>query len=207
MTLQFNSATLRDGWAQRLIDDLGASPKLIFYGGGAPPANCAAAPSSDVRCTITAPGTAFATIVDGSGEAVKTGTWSALPSSLGPIDHFRLWNNAVSTCFVQGLVSAALSLTTTAATAVNGNTLPFASTAGVNVGDDAYGAGIPLGALVLAKTSTTVTLSMGCPAGVASGTSCVFGDASGDITIGSTVVTSLAQAITIDELTFVAPGA
>lgn len=201
--LQFDT-TSRNDWLTEWIANVGASPKLIFYGNDAP-ANCAAAPSAEVRCTITLPSSPFGT--PSGGEVSKSGTWSATVSALGPIEHFRIWNAAVTTCFQQGLVSQAYSLTTSSSTGTNGNVLNFASTAAVTVGDEAYGEGIPLGAYVLAKTSTTVTLSAACPDGVASGATVVFGDASGDITIENTQVTSLSQVITVSSYTLVAPGA
>jgi hypothetical protein len=203
MSLQFDT-TSRNDWLTEWIANVGASPKLILYGND-PPANCAAAPSAEVRCTITCPSSPFGT--PSGGQVSKSGTWSNTPSALGPIEHFRLWNNAVTTCFMQGTVTQAFAIATSASTGVNGNVLTFADTTGVQVGDGVYAEGVPLGAEVLAVTSTTVTLSVACPAGVSSGVTVNFGSAAGDITIGNTTVTSLSQAITISEFTLVAPGA
>lgn len=202
---QFDDDT-RNDWLAAWISNLGASPKLVFYGGNNPPVDCAAAPSSEVRLVLTLPSSPFGT--PASGEVAKSGTWSVSSAvSTGPIDHARLWDNGLTTCRWQGLVTQGLRLTTSSSTGANGNVLTFADTTGVLIADTVAGAGIPDNTSVLAKTSTTVTIDRACEAGVGSGVDVVFGDASGDLVISSTVVTSLAQGLTIDYFTVVAPGA
>ncbi len=88
---------------------------------------------------------------------------------------FRLYKSDGSTCFMQGKVKTPIALTTSALTAVNGNVLTFSSTTGVAVGNTVSGTGIPVGATVVAVTSTTVTLSLTSTAGVSSATSITFG--------------------------------
>jgi hypothetical protein len=79
-----------------------------------------------------------------------------------------------ATCHEQGSLSGLTSIPTSALTAANSNILNFAATAGVAVGQNAVGTGIPVNTTVLAFTGTTVTLSNATVTGVASGATVAF---------------------------------
>lgn len=68
---------------------------------GAPPANCAAADSGTVLCSITLPSDWLAAA--GSGAKAKSGTWSGTASGGGgTVGHFRIYDSGGSTCHIQG---------------------------------------------------------------------------------------------------------
>lgn len=79
----------------------GASAKLRIFSGSVP-ANCAAADSGTLLCEITLP----ADWMNAASAASKTllGTWQGTASagSGATPTHFRIWNNAGSTCHAQG---------------------------------------------------------------------------------------------------------
>jgi len=71
---------------------------------GAAPANCAAADSGTVLCSITLPSDYMAAA--GSGSKAKAGTWSGTASGGGgTIAHFRIYDSGGSTCHLQGTVT------------------------------------------------------------------------------------------------------
>lgn len=200
--LQFDLAT-RNNWLDNFETTVGTGAVLKFFGNDQP-VNTAAADDGALRVTLNLPSDWMAAA--SGGEKTKLGTWTANATAAGPIAHFRLYSSG-GTCRMQGSVTKAVRLTTSALTAVNGNVLTFASTAAVTVGDRVDGAGIPVDARVNAKTSTTVTLNVACPAGVASGTDVVFGDVSGDMTLDVTMIDTIGQSVTVTTWTLVAPGA
>ncbi|OYW30456.1 MAG: hypothetical protein B7Z47_03580, partial [Chthoniobacter sp. 12-60-6] len=81
-------------------------------------------------------------------------------------------------------------VTTSAATAIGGTVLNFASTTGLVVGQPVFGTGIAPGSFISALTSTTVTLSVGTSAAVASAAAIVFGGSAAAVTTIPTVSTS-----------------
>lgn len=201
--MQF-STTVRNSWLDDFIAEVGATAKMKFFG-SAMPANCAAADGSNLLATLTLPSTWLNAA--SSGQATKAGTWSGTSTATGPIEHARLYNNGLTTCHWQGLVTQAYRATTNDTTGTNGNVLKFADTTAITVGDSVDGTGIPIGSTVLAKTSTDVTIDRACPDGVASGTEVVFGDVGGDMTMDTLLIGSIGQTITVATWTLVAPGA
>lgn len=68
---------------------------------GAQPADCAAADSGTVLCSITCPADYWATAA--SGSKVKAGTWQGTAiGGGGTIAHFRLYKSNGTTCVMQG---------------------------------------------------------------------------------------------------------
>lgn len=203
MTLQFHD-TLRNAWLSTYEATIGTSPKVRFYS-GTKPANCAAAATGTMLVEIAAPSDWMNSA--SGGQSTKLGTWSATASATGTIGHYRVYNSAGTTCYEQGSVSQALSLTTSASTAAAGNVLTFTSTSGVTTGMSVVGTGVPSGATVLAVGATTVTLSAGCPSGVGSGVAIQFGDTTGDLYLALLAVTSGLTVVTVSVKTLIAPGA
>jgi hypothetical protein len=201
--MQF-STTIRNDWLDRYEVQIGTSPKMRFYT-GSPPANCAAAATGTQLVEIPLPSDWMAAAA--SGSKAKSGTWSATASATGTIGHYRIYDSAGTTCHEQGTVTAAIALATNGTTAAGNNVLNFASTTGVVEGASISGTGIPTGATVLSKTSTTVTMSAVSTAGVSSAATILFGDTSGDMQLGSLAVTSGVTAVTIESKTLTAPGA
>lgn len=191
-----------------LIDDfvaeVGAAARLRLYT-GVPPANAAAAAIGTLLFDFTLP-TTWMNAASG-GQATKAGTWSANSLATGTIGYFRLLNNAASVTHMQGVVTQAFTLTTSALTAANSNVLNFSSTTGVTVGQQISGAGILPGTTVLAVTTTTVTMSQASTAGVSAATQILFGNVSGDMTLSAVTVTGIGQNLVIDQFTLIAPGA
>lgn len=79
----------------------GASAKLQIRS-GAQPANCAAAASGTLLCEIALPADWMANAA--SGSKAKAGTWSGTGSAAGTAGHFRIVDNAGTTCHMQGSV-------------------------------------------------------------------------------------------------------
>lgn len=82
--------------------EIGTDPVLKLRS-GAPPADCAAADSGTVLCSMTLPTDWLAAA--GSGQKAKAGTWSGTASGGGgTIGHFRIYDSGGSTCKMQGTV-------------------------------------------------------------------------------------------------------
>lgn len=79
----------------------GASAKLQIRS-GAQPANCAAAASGTLLCEIALPADWMANAA--SGSKAKSGTWSGTGAAAGTAGHFRVVDNAGTTCHMQGSV-------------------------------------------------------------------------------------------------------
>lgn len=79
----------------------GASAKLQIRS-GAQPANCAAAASGTLLCEIALPADWMANAA--SGSKAKAGTWSGTGAAAGTAGHFRIVDNAGTTCHMQGPV-------------------------------------------------------------------------------------------------------
>ena len=140
------------------------------------------------------------------GTAGLAGTWSGTVGADNTAGHYRIMNSADTTCFEQGIVTKAFSLTTSASTGAGLNVLTFTSTTGVANGQSVVGTGVPTGATVFSFTSTTVTLTLPCASGVSSSTVVYFGDTTGDLWLNSTVLTA-GQTVTISSRSLTAPGA
>lgn len=101
MSLQY-STTLRNNQLDQVESTTGASAKLQIRS-GAPPANCAAADSGTLLCEITLPSDWMSAAAAGS--KAKLGTWSGTGAADGVAGHFRLKDNAGTTCHAQGTVA------------------------------------------------------------------------------------------------------
>lgn len=82
---------------------VGTSPRLQLRT-GSPPANCAAAATGTLLVEITAPSD-WAAAASGGSKA-KAGTWQGTGVAAGNVGHFRLLDNAGTTCHEQGTVTA-----------------------------------------------------------------------------------------------------
>lgn len=202
MTRQY-STTLRDYWVNGYKSQIGTAPKLRILT-GSPPATPATAQSGTLLVALTLPSDWMG--ASSSGSATKSGTWSGTIGTSGTAGYYRILNSGETTVHEQGTITQAYSLTTNNSTAANSNTLNFADTSAVTVGQSISGTGVPSGATVLAKTSTTVTMSIASTAGVGNGATIYFGDTSGDLWLASTTLTAT-QLLTISSWTRTAPGA
>lgn len=101
MAVQF-SVTARNARLDSIETTAGASAVLKIFTGG-PPANCAAADSGTVLATINLPSDWMAAA--SSGSKAKSGTWDDLSAdNSGTAGHFRVYDNGVTTCHIQGTV-------------------------------------------------------------------------------------------------------
>jgi hypothetical protein len=192
-----NSATVRTSQAEALRTALGSNFSIELRT-GPPPANPAAADT----------GTLLATYISQNFAAAAGGSvaMSGLPATVaaaanGTVGHFRF--KAAGTCHHQGTAGQSVGLNTNAVTAAGGATLNFASTAGVQLGMEVSGTGVPPGATVVAVTSTVVTLSIASSAGVASAASITFRH---DLTIDNALLVA-AQNVTLNSYSFTPGGA
>jgi hypothetical protein len=198
MALQLSVAT-RNALLDAIETATGTAPTLEIRT-GAPPANAAAAATGTVLASMVLPSD-WAAAASGGTKSLL-GTWQDLTAdATGTAGHFRI--NQGATCHLQGTVGSNVVIATSALTAVNGNVLNFASTAGVTVGQLITGTGILPTTFVLALTGTTVTMSQASTAGVASAASITF---SGDMTIDNVSI-AVTQQVTVSGFTLTAPAA
>lgn len=101
MTLQY-SVDIRNNQLDQVESTLGASAKLRILT-GAPPANCAAAQTGTLLCEIALPSDWMNSASGGS--KTKLGTWSGVGAAEGTAAHFRVVDNAGTTCHIQGTVT------------------------------------------------------------------------------------------------------
>lgn len=102
MAIQF-STTYRNLLLDQFETHVGEAPKLKILS-GSPPANCAAVETGDVLATLTLPtdwmGAANA------GAKAKSGTWEdASADAAGTAGYFRIYDNAGTTCHMQGTIT------------------------------------------------------------------------------------------------------
>lgn len=198
MTMQLSTA-IRNAQANQFEGIIGATAKLQLRT-GAKPANCAAANSGTLLAELTLPADWMG--AGASGVASLAGSWAGTAVAAGVAGHFRFFDNAGSTCGMQGDVQQQVALVTNALTAVNGNVLNFASTTGVAVGMKVSGTGVLAGTYVVALTGTTVTLSQTSTAGVANGATITF---DGDISLNNTTIAN-GQDVSISAFTYTIPN-
>lgn len=100
MTIQYGT-TLRNNKLDQVESTVGTAAKLQLRT-GAQPANCAAADSGTLICEITLP----SDWMNAASGGTKTllGTWQGTCVAAGTIAHFRLKDNAGTTCHMQGSV-------------------------------------------------------------------------------------------------------
>ncbi len=81
----------------------GATAKLQIRS-GAQPATCATAASGTLLAELTLPADYLANA--SAGSKAKAGTWSGAAVAAGTAAHFRVVDNAGTTCHIQGSVTA-----------------------------------------------------------------------------------------------------
>lgn len=202
MSQQF-SVAVRNAMLDIIEATTGTAARLRCYT-GAPPANCAAAATGTLVIDMTLPSDWMNAAA--SGQKTLLGSWTASGAAVpgtGTVGYYRIWDSTVTTCHEQGTVYQAVVIATNALTAANANVLNFAATTGVVVGMAISGIGIPAGAVVLATTGTTVTMSLASTAGVSSAASITF---NGDITLDNTAINA-GQTVTITSKTITAGNA
>lgn len=98
------SVAVRNAQLDAIETVVGASPKLQIRSGAAP-ASCATADSGTLLAEITLPSDWMAAASGGS--KAMSGTWQdASADGSGTAAHFRLKDNAGTTCHMQGTVTA-----------------------------------------------------------------------------------------------------
>ncbi len=102
MAIQLGT-TYRNGAADLFETTAGTSSKLQLRT-GAQPANCAAADSGTLLCEMTLPSDWLAAASGGS--KVLAGSWTGTGAASGTAAHFRVKDNAGTTCHMQGTVTA-----------------------------------------------------------------------------------------------------
>ena len=103
MAIQF-SVAVRNARLDAFETTAGASAVLRIRTGAAP-ANCAAARTGTVLATVNLPSDWMAAA--SGGTKALSGTWQDLSAdAAGTAGHFEIMNNALSTCHMQGTVTA-----------------------------------------------------------------------------------------------------
>lgn len=102
MAIQLSTAA-RNARLDSFETAAGATVKLQLRT-GAQPATCATAASGTLLCEMTLPADWMAAA--GSGAKAKAGTWSGTGAAAGTAAHFRIVDNAGTTCHMQGSVTA-----------------------------------------------------------------------------------------------------
>lgn len=103
MPIQF-SVTVRNARLDAIETALGTAPVLRIRT-GAPPASCAAARTGTVLATLTLPSDWMAAA--SSGSKSLAGTWQdLLADAAGTAGHFEIMDSGVTTCHLQGTVTA-----------------------------------------------------------------------------------------------------
>ena len=100
MAIQYSS-TIYLGQLDLVESSAGASAKLYIYSGSAP-ANCAAADSGTLLATLTLPSDWMAAASGTSKVLAGSWTGAASAGSGATPTHFRIKDNAGTTCHVQG---------------------------------------------------------------------------------------------------------
>jgi hypothetical protein len=102
MSLQYSTA-VRNAKLDQVEVITGTSALLQIFTGAAP-ANCAAADSGTKLAEIPLPSDWMAAA--SGGTKAKSGTWSVAAIASGTGAHFRIKDNAGTTCHAQGTVTA-----------------------------------------------------------------------------------------------------
>lgn len=101
MALQY-SVSVRNAQLDAVETTTGTTAKLSIRT-GTPPADCATADSGSLLIQITLPSDWMNAA--GSGSKTKLGTWSGSATGTGTAGHFRIYDNAGTTCHAQGTVT------------------------------------------------------------------------------------------------------
>jgi len=102
MAIQLSVAA-RNARLDAIETTAGASAKLQLRS-GAQPADCATAASGTLLAEIALPADYLAAAA--AGAKAKAGTWSGTGAAAGTAAHFRIVDNAGTTCHLQGAVTA-----------------------------------------------------------------------------------------------------
>lgn len=97
------SVTARNARLDAIETTAGATAKLQLRT-GAQPATCATAASGTLLAELTLPSDWMAAA--SAGAKAKSGTWSGVGAAAGTAAHFRIVDNAGTTCHLQGSVTA-----------------------------------------------------------------------------------------------------
>jgi hypothetical protein len=97
------SVAVRNGRLDAFEVAAGATAKLQIRT-GAQPANCGTAASGTLLCEITLPSDYMSAA--SAGSKAKLGTWTGTAAATGTAAHFRIVDNAGTTCHMQGTVTA-----------------------------------------------------------------------------------------------------
>ena len=101
MAIQLSTAA-RDDRLDAFETTVGATAKLQIRT-GAQPANCAAASTGTLLVEMTLPADYLAAASGGTKS--KSGTWQGTAVATGTAAHFRIFDNAGTTCHMQGGVA------------------------------------------------------------------------------------------------------
>ena len=102
MTIQY-SVAVRNAQLDAVESTAGTTAKLQLRT-GAQPATCATTASGTLLCEMTLPSDWLGAAA--SGVKSKAGTWSGTGAAAGTVAHFRIVDNAGTTCHMQGSVTA-----------------------------------------------------------------------------------------------------
>lgn len=101
-TMQY-STSVRNAQLDAIETTIGASP-ILKIRSGAVPANCGTADAGTVLVTMNLPADFLAAA--SAGAKAINGTWEdTAADNSGTAGHFRIYNNAGSTCHIQGTVT------------------------------------------------------------------------------------------------------
>lgn len=98
MALQY-SVAVNNARLDSIESTAGATAKLMVYTGTAP-ANCAAAATGTLLATLTLPADWMAAA--SGGVKAKAGSWTGTASAGGTAGYCRIYDNAGTTCHIQG---------------------------------------------------------------------------------------------------------
>lgn len=108
MTVQYSTA-VRIARLDSLESVTGVSARLVIYDlSGAAPADTAASITATTLATLVLPSDWMAG-ASAAGNVVtkaKSGVWSVAASGSGTADFFRVWDSTLTTCHMQGTVTA-----------------------------------------------------------------------------------------------------
>jgi hypothetical protein len=103
MTVQLSVSALNT-MLDSIETTVGTAPVLQIRT-GAPPASCASGATGSVLVTMTLPSDWMSNAVNGT--KTKNGTWEDTSADgSGTAGHFRIWDSTVTTCHLQGTVTA-----------------------------------------------------------------------------------------------------
>lgn len=102
MAIQY-SVAVRNAQLDTFETTAGATAKLQIRT-GAQPANCATAASGTLLCEMTLPADYMSAA--SAGSKALSGSWTGTASGTGTAAHFRIVDNAGTTCHLQGSVTA-----------------------------------------------------------------------------------------------------